>query len=111
MAPQHFLLQVAAEDSGTRLDKYLATHLPEFSRSQLQRLIQEGQVGLTQGVVTASYRVRGGDIITLDVPPPRPARPVGEALPTPHGYEDDAILVIHTPPGLVVHQSPGHDSG
>ena len=55
---------------------HLVAHLPELSRSQLQRLIQEGQVGLTQGVVTASYRVREGDIITLDVPPPRPARPV-----------------------------------
>jgi len=80
MTPQHFLFTVAAEDSGTRLDKYLAAHLPGLSRSQLQRLIQEGQVGLAQGVVTASYRVRGGDVITLDVPPPRPARPVAEAL-------------------------------
>src|SRR5262244_1343300 len=111
MTPQHFLFEVAAEDSGTRLDKYLAAHLPELSRSQLQRLIQEGQVGLTQGVVTASYRVRGGDIITLDVPPPRPARPVAEALALQIVYEDNALLVIDKPPGLVVHPAPGHASG
>jgi 23S rRNA pseudouridine1911/1915/1917 synthase len=111
MTPQHFLFEVAAEDSGTRLDKYLTAHLPELSRSQLQRLIQEGQVGLAQGVVTASYRVRGGDIITLDVPPPRPARPVAEALALQIVYEDDALLVIDKPPGLVVHPSPGHASG
>ena len=111
MVPQHFLFTVAAEDSGTRLDKYLVAHLPALSRSQLQRLIQEGQVGLTQGVVTASYRVREGDIITLDVPPPRPARPVAEALALQIVYEDDALLVIDKPPGLVVHPSPGHASG
>src|SRR5215216_5029823 len=111
MTPQHFLFTVAAEDSGTRLDKYLVAHLPALSRSQLQRLIQEGQVGLTQGAVTSSYRVREGDIITLDVPPPRPARPVAEALALQIVYEDDALLVIDKPPGLVVHPSPGHASG
>ena len=111
MAPQHFLLQVAAEDSGTRLDKYLAAHLPALSRSQLQRLIREGQVGLARGVVTASYRVRGGDMITVDVPPPRLARPGAEALALQIVYEDDALLVIDKPPGLVVHPSPGHASG
>jgi len=111
MTPQHFLFKVTAEDSGTRLDKYLAAHLPELSRSQLQRLIQEGQVSLAQTVVTSSYRVRGGDIITLDVPPPRPARPVAEALALQIVYEDDALLVIDKPPGLVVHPSPGHASG
>ena len=111
MTPQHFLFKVTAEDSGTRLDKYLAVHLPELSRSQLQRLIQEGQVGLAQEMVTASYRVRGGDVITLHVPPPRPARPVAEALALQIVYEDDALLVIDKPPGLVVHPSPGHASG
>jgi 23S rRNA pseudouridine1911/1915/1917 synthase len=54
MIPQHLQFEVAAEDSGTRLDKYLAAHLPALSRNQLQRLIQEGQVGIAQGAVTAS---------------------------------------------------------
>ena len=80
MMPQHFCFRGGNEDRGTRLDKYLAAHLPELSRSQLQRLIQEGQVGIAQGMVTASYRVRGGDTITLYVPPPHPARPVAEAI-------------------------------
>src|SRR6266446_453420 len=111
MTPQHFRFEVSAEDSGTRLDKYLAAHLPELSRSQLQRLIQEGQVGIAHGLGTASYRVRGGDIITVDVPPPRPARPGAEALALQIVYEDDALLVIDKPPGLVVHPAPGHASG
>jgi 23S rRNA pseudouridine1911/1915/1917 synthase len=111
MTPQHFLFEVTAEDTGTRLDKYLAAHLPELSRSQLQRLIQEGQVSIAHGPVTVSYRVRGGDIITVDVPPPRPARPEAEALALQIVYEDDALLVIDKPPGLVVHPAPGHASG
>ena len=101
MMPQHFLFEVAAEDSGTRLDKYLAAHLPALSRSQLQRLIQEGQVGLAQGVVTASYRVRGGDIITVDVPPPPPPHPNAEALALQVVYEDDALIAVNKPAGLL----------
>jgi 23S rRNA pseudouridine1911/1915/1917 synthase len=111
MTPQHFRFEVSAEDSGARLDKYLAVHLPELSRSQLQRLIQEGQVGIAHAPVTASYRVRAGDIIMLEVPPPRPARPGAEALALQIVYEDDALLVIDKPPGLVVHPAPGHASG
>jgi 23S rRNA pseudouridine1911/1915/1917 synthase len=111
MTPQQFQFEVSAEDSGTRLDKYLVAHLPELSRSQLQRFIQEGQVGIAYVPVTASYRVRAGDIVTLDVPPPHPARPEAEALALQIVYEDDALLVIDKPPGLVVHPAPGHASG
>ena len=111
MTPQHWVFEVQAEDTGTRLDKYLTAHMPELSRSQLQRLIQEGRVGLAQGAATASYRVRGGDVITLDVPPPRPARLTAEPLALQIVYEDEALLVIDKPPGLVVHPAPGHASG
>ena len=111
MTPQHRVFEVQAEDTGTRLDKYLTARVPELSRSQVQRLIQEEQVGLGQGVATASYRVRGGDIITLNVPPPRPARLDAEPLALQIVYEDEALLVIDKPPGLVVHPAPGHASG
>ena len=111
MTPQHWVFEVQAEDTGTRLDKYLTARMPELSRSQVQRLIQEEQVGLAQGAATASYRVRGGDIITLDVPPPRPAHLTAEPLALQIVYEDEALLVIDKPPGLVVHPAPGHASG
>lgn len=111
MTPQHWVFEVQAEDTGTRLDKYLTVQMPELSRSQVQRLIQEGQVGLAQGVATASYRIRSGDIITLDVPPPRPAHLTAEPLALQIIYEDEALLVIDKPPGLVVHPAPGHASG
>lgn len=111
MTPQQCVFEVQAEDTGTRLDKYLTAHMPELSRSQLQRLIQAGRVGITQGSATARYRVRQGDIITLNVPPPRPAHLTAEPLALQIVYEDEALLVIDKPPGLVVHPAPGHASG
>lgn len=116
--PQHqagqlqcFSLRVAGGDAGVRLDKYLASQLPELSRSQLQRLIQEGQVRLSHGAAAASWRVHAGDVITVCVPPPRPAHPEAEAIPLQVLYEDEALLVIDKPPGMVVHPAPGHATG
>jgi RluA family pseudouridine synthase len=106
-----YRLEVPADDAGTRLDKYLALHLPELSRTQLQRLIQEGQVQASRGEVTASSRVQAGAVITVRVPPPQPAHPVAEDIPLRIVYEDDALLVIDKPPGLVVHPAPGHTHG
>jgi 23S rRNA pseudouridine1911/1915/1917 synthase len=103
--------EVMAADAGMRLDKYLALQLPECSRTQLQRLLQEGQVQATQANPTPSYRIRCGDRITVHLPPPRPARPGAEALDIPIVYEDEALLVINKPAGLVVHPAPGHATG
>jgi 23S rRNA pseudouridine1911/1915/1917 synthase len=109
--PQTITLAVTPGETGSRLDKYLAAHLPDLSRSQLQRLIQEGHVQTASGKPVASYRVRTGDIITLSIPPPRPTSLVAEDLAVPIVYEDEALLVIDKPPGLVVHPAPGHASG
>jgi 23S rRNA pseudouridine1911/1915/1917 synthase len=111
LGPQSHTLHVSAEDAGTRLDKYLASRLPDLSRSQLQRLIQEGQVQTSRGQPTSSWRVQGGECITVWVPPPRPARPAAEEIPLHIIYEDEALLVINKPPGLVVHPAPGHHGG
>src|SRR5215470_10939577 len=111
MMPQHCVFEVQAEDTGTRLDKYLAAQRPELSRSQVQRLIQEGWVELVHGPATASYRVREGEVIRLDIPPARPAHLTAEPLALQIVYEDEALLVIDKPSGLVVHPAPGHASG
>ncbi|MGE3537964.1 MAG: RluA family pseudouridine synthase [Candidatus Tectimicrobiota bacterium] len=111
MEPQHLTFLVSVEAHGLRLDKYLAGQVPELSRSQVQRLIQEGQVQTAHGPASASYRVHQGERIALHIPPPRPARPLAEALDLHIVYEDDALLVINKPPGLVVHPAPGHASG
>ncbi len=115
LSPQSYLqyhtLDVAPADAGCRLDKFLATSLPDLSRTQIQRLIAEGHVHLAAGEATARYRVRAGEQIRLGVPPPRPARPVAEAIPLDIVYEDDALVVVNKPPGMVVHPAPGHAAG
>jgi 23S rRNA pseudouridine1911/1915/1917 synthase len=94
-----------------RLDKFLAAQLPEFSRTQIQRLIEQGHVSVASAEATARYRVRAAEQIRLGVPPPRPARPIAEAIPLPIVYEDEALVVINKPPGMVVHPAPGHARG
>lgn len=109
--PQTYTFQVAASAAGTRLDKYLVAQLPEVSRSQLQRLIQTGAVRLSRHQATTAARVREGETIVLHIPPPQPARPIAEAIPLRILYEDDALLVVNKPAGMVVHPAPGHAHG
>ena len=110
-AGQRFTLVVAAEDAGMRLDKYLASHLTDLSRTQVQRLIQEGQAAVANGPASVNYRVREGETIDLHVPPPRPSDLAAEPLALNILHEDDDLLVIDKPAGLVVHPAPGHPSG
>lgn len=94
-----------------RLDKYLASRLTDLSRTQVQRLIQEGRATTANGPLTASYRVREGETIDLHVPPPRPSGLAAEPLALNILHEDDDLLVIDKSAGLVVHPAPGHPSG
>ncbi len=110
-AGQRFTLAVAAEDAGTRLDKYLASRLTDLSRTQVQRLIQEGRATVANGPLTASHRVHEGETIDLHVPPPRPSDLAAEPLALNILHEDDDLLIIDKPAGLVVHPAPGHPSG
>jgi 23S rRNA pseudouridine1911/1915/1917 synthase len=102
---------VIINQSGQRLDKALAEALPEVSRAQVQRLIAEGRVTVDGTPSKASVRLHGGEQITVDFPPVRPVELVAEDLPLDIRYEDREILVINKPAGMVVHPSPGHESG
>jgi 23S rRNA pseudouridine1911/1915/1917 synthase len=105
-------LTAASEDAGTRLDRVLAAHLTELSRTRLKALILEGAV--TAGGRTVDdpgYKVKPGDVFTILVPPPEPAEPAGENIPLSILYEDDQLIVIDKPAGLVVHPAAGHQSG
>lgn len=82
-----------------------------LSRTQVQRLVQEGRATAASGPLTASYRVRAGETINLHVPPPRPSNLAAEPLALNILHEDDDLLVIDKPAGLVVHPAPGHASG
>jgi 23S rRNA pseudouridine1911/1915/1917 synthase len=99
------------EDSAERLDKFLAAKLPELSRARVQALMRQGAV--RQGGRTLedpSARVNAGEI-TVDLPPPVAAEPVGQDIPLTVVFEDDALIVIDKPAGLVVHPAAGHADG
>jgi 23S rRNA pseudouridine1911/1915/1917 synthase len=102
------------EDGTTaeRLDRVLARLQTDLSRSRLQALIRDGRVAVDDvPILDPNRKVAGGVRITLTVPPPVPAEPAGEAIDLTIVYEDDDVIVIDKPPGLVVHPAAGHDSG
>ncbi len=105
-------LSVGAEQSGDRLDRVLASGLPALSRTRLKALILDGAV--TAGgrtILDPGYRVKSGELLQVDVPPPEPAEPEGENIPLSIMYEDDELIVIDKPAGLVVHPAAGHQTG
>jgi 23S rRNA pseudouridine1911/1915/1917 synthase len=97
---------------GWRLDHFLATQLPELSRSRLQGLIVTGAVTL-DGAATddPNKRVKPGDTVAILVPPPAPAVPQPQAIPLSIVYEDSDLIVIDKPAGLVVHPAAGNLDG
>jgi 23S rRNA pseudouridine1911/1915/1917 synthase len=95
-----------------RLDVWLAMQLPEFSRSRLQKLIAQGQVCLGAKVCAdKKYRLKSGDRVCVTIPPPDNLDLVPEPIPLDLLYEDDHLVIINKPTGMVVHPSAGHDTG
>lgn len=97
--------------SGSRLDRYVSDHLPELSRAAVQRLIDDGKIFVDGIVRKASCRVQLGETISIHIPPPEPATPRAEAIPLDILYEDDDLLVVNKPAGMVVHPAAGHAAG
>jgi 23S rRNA pseudouridine1911/1915/1917 synthase len=104
-------LTVDGAGAGSRLDRYLAEKLPDLSRARLQALIAEGHVRLEGREVRASLRVREGDRLTVAVPELVPALPAPEDIPLTVVHEDDHLVVVDKPAGLVVHPGAGTPSG
>jgi 23S rRNA pseudouridine1911/1915/1917 synthase len=105
------LINVGIESAGLRLDSFLASHLKEISRTRVQRAIVDGDVLINERVVKPSYRLRGGDQIEIDLPEPPPVELVPEPIPLNIVYEDDDLIVVNKPAGMVVHPGAGVDSG
>ncbi|MBM3119174.1 MAG: RluA family pseudouridine synthase [Chloroflexi bacterium] len=95
-------------ESAVRLDKYLAKACPELSRSRLQKLIEQGYILVNGCEAKASQKLNVGDAIRVTLPPPEPVSLVAEPISINVIYEDDDLLVIDKPAGLVVHPSPGY---
>jgi 23S rRNA pseudouridine1911/1915/1917 synthase len=102
-------LRASAEDAGARLDAFLAE--PLGSRARAQRLIDDGAVRVDGAVVPKRHRMSAGETVTVDLPAEAPPGPVAPPAEFAVRYEDDALLVVDKPAGLVVHPARGHRSG
>tara|TARA_R110001592_G_scaffold190411_1_gene436357 strand:+ start:113 stop:1081 length:969 start_codon:yes stop_codon:yes gene_type:complete len=106
-------LKIPADQAGERLDKALTALLPDLSRARVQALLAEGQVadGTGTPVTEAKRKVRAGESYTVTIPPPVPATPESQSIPLDVVYEDDSLIVIDKPQGLVVHPAAGNADG
>ncbi|MEA5508284.1 RluA family pseudouridine synthase [Crocosphaera sp. UHCC 0190] len=105
-------IKLIVEDPGDRLDLWLSQHLCDLSRSHLQKLIEQGNITLNNEVCTnKKIKVRLGDILQIFIPSPQPLALEPEAIPLDILYEDDELIIINKPAGLVVHPAPGHETG
>ena len=98
-------------DAGVRLDAFLAEEIESLSRSFLQKLIKEECILVNGTPVKSNYRLAGGDVITLTIPEPEPMDAAAEPIPLDIVYEDEDILFVNKPKGMVVHPAPGHYTG
>ena len=105
-------LSITEEEKKWRIDKVLARHWPELSRSRIQSLMAEGRVLLEQVVVkNTNHRVKPGQMVCLTLPQAREATPVAQNIPLEIIFEDEHLLVVNKAAGMVVHPAPGNQDG
>jgi 23S rRNA pseudouridine1911/1915/1917 synthase len=104
-------LRVAPSDAGVRLDAYLASHIEAWSRARLQRLIESEDVLVNGKASKPSYKLRENDELEVELTAPASTSFVPEAIPIDIVYEDEALVVVNKPAGLVVHPAAGIHSG
>ncbi len=104
-------LQVHPEDAGGRLDAWLAGQLPDVTRSAAARLCEEGRVTLAGKPLAKNYRLTGGEAVAVTLPDPVAVDVAPQDIPLDVVYEDDDVIVVNKPKGLVVHPAPGHPDG
>ena len=106
------VLTASNEDAGMRLDAFLAARLPELSRSRAASLVQEGRVTVNGRPVSKSCRLSGGETLSVSLPEqPADTALTAQDIPLDVVYEDDDVIVVNKPAGLVVHPAPGHPDG
>ena len=104
-------LHLTADRAGERADQFLARMLPELTRSAAQRLLEEGAVTLNGLPVKKNYKTGLGDELVLALPDPAPIDVVPQNIPLDVIYEDDDVIAVNKPVGLVVHPAAGHPDG
>lgn len=108
---QEFKLNCTGEESGLRIDRYLADHLDGQSRNSIQKLIEEGLVLVNGNACRASYKLQEKDQIFVSVPDAVLTELRPERIPLDILYEDDQLLIVNKPKEMVVHPAPGHNTG
>ena len=108
LASGSIVVNLRAESDGGRLDRWISEQRPEISRTQAQRLIDDGHVTVNAAAARQSLKIMAGDVVVLELPPRLPSTLAPEEIPVRIVYEDDDLLVVDKPPGLVVHPAPGH---
>lgn len=105
------LLRIGPEHAGLRLDAFLAAQFEDWSRARLQKLIENEDILVNGKVSKSSYKLREHDEIEVELPPPATTGFAPENIPIDIVYEDDTLLVVNKPAGLVVHPAAGTPSG
>ncbi|KEP27926.1 RluA family pseudouridine synthase [Bacillus zhangzhouensis] len=104
-------IAVAEEQTSERLDKFLSMTEPEWSRTQVQQWVKDGLIEVNGKQVKANYKVQAGDQIKVEIPDPEALDVEAESMDLDIYYEDEDVLVVNKPRGMVVHPAPGHVSG
>ena len=109
MSELHHLPPVTDDEAGERLDRWLSRHLPDISRTRIKALLEQGGAKLSNGsaLTDASAKVKAGMTVSLTVPDSAPPVPEAQDIPLTIIYEDQDLIVLNKPPGLVVHPAPG----
>lgn len=102
---------VEAQDANRRIDLFLNDEIEDISRSALHKLIEKGNITVNKKIVSKSYKLRTGDIIDVNIPPAEAVEIEAENIPLEILYEDNDLIVVNKPQGMVVHPAPGHYTG
>ena len=104
-------LILTADQAGERADAFLARSIPDLTRSAAQRLLEEGRVTLAGRGIKKNYKTTPGDRLEVVLPDPEPVDVAPQNIPLDVVYEDEDVIVVNKPVGLVVHPAPGHPDG
>ena len=104
-------IQVLESQAGYRVDKFLSIEFADLSRSYIQKLMKDGQVTVNGKVVKANYKLNDQDVVRMNEPELKEPDIVAEDLPLDILYEDEDLLIVNKPKGMVVHPSAGHYTG
>ena len=104
-------LQPNKEDAGKRIDAWISGQMEDMTRSAVQRLLEEGRITCNGKVPAKNYKLNGTETLEISLPDPVPVDVVPQNIPLDVVYEDEDVIVVNKPKGLVVHPAPGHPDG